>query len=254
MRFAILGSGSRGNATVICSGSTRVLVDCGFSRRETEARLARYGLEAATLAAILVTHEHADHVGGVARLARAHDIAVYATHGTALAAELDQLAQYRPISSHGAFDIGDLRIQPYPVPHDAREPVQFVITHGEQRLGILSDAGAVTPHMIEVLDGCDALLLECNHCPELLEAGPYPPSLKRRVASRLGHLSNHQSAALLGQLDLSRLRHLAVTHISETNNCPDRATQALVAVLGEHPSWLALADQNTGLPWRQLDL
>ncbi len=254
MQFAILGSGSKGNASVICGGKSRVLVDCGFSRKETEARLQRIGMQASELDAILVTHEHSDHVAGVARLARPHGIPVYATYGTASAAKLMELDTLNLISVHQSFQIGDLTIQPYPVPHDAREPVQFVIAHQHCRIGILSDAGAVTAHMQDVLSGCDALLLECNHCPELLQNGPYPPALKDRVASRLGHLSNQQSAALLGQLDRSRLQHLAVTHISEKNNCPDRATQALVDVLGEHPDWLAIAKQDEGLSWRQLEL
>ncbi|MGJ8669732.1 MAG: MBL fold metallo-hydrolase [Oceanococcus sp.] len=254
MQFAILGSGSKGNASVICGAKSRVMVDCGFSRKETEARLARIGLQASDIDAVLVTHEHSDHVSGVARFTRPNGIPVYATHGTAAAAKLEDLDNLHLFSPHQSFDVGDLQIQPYPVPHDAREPVQFVISHQTFRIGILSDAGAVTPHMQEILSGCDALLLECNHCPELLENGPYPASLKQRVASRLGHLSNHQSAALLNQLDRSRLQHLAVTHISEKNNCPIRATQALVDVLGENPDWLAIAHQDEGLSWRQLEL
>ncbi len=254
MQFAILGSGSKGNATVVCGAQSRVLVDCGFSAKETEARLARVELTAADIDGVLVTHEHSDHASGVARLARRHGLAVYATYGTAEAASLTGLAHLHLITPHQSFDVGDLTIQPYPVPHDAREPVQFVISHGQRRIGILSDAGAVTAHMQEVLSGCDALLLECNHCPEMLANGPYPPALKNRVASRLGHLSNQQSAALLGQLDRSRLQHLAVTHLSEKNNCPNRATQALVDVLGEHPEWLAIAGQDDGLGWRQLEL
>ncbi len=253
MRFAILGSGSRGNAAVVCSGQSRVLVDCGFSRKETDARLARLGLAGDEIDAILVTHEHADHVAGVARLSRAYGIPVMATHGTAAAAGLTELAQLQLISAQQNFAVGDLQVQAYPVPHDAREPVQFVISHGDFRVGILSDAGTVTPHMREVLSACDALLLECNHCPQMLAAGPYPPALKRRVASRLGHLSNQQSAELLQGLDRRRLKHLAITHISEKNNCPTLATRLLAEALGELPDWLAVADQDQGLAWRQLE-
>ncbi len=253
MRFAVLGSGSRGNATVICSGSSRVLVDCGFSRKETDQRLARHGLSGAQIDAILVTHEHADHASGVARLSRAYDIPVYATHGTALNAGLSELKHWVAIAPQQVFSIGDLSVQAYPVPHDAREPVQFVIARDGQRIGILSDAGMVTTHMIEVLSGCDALLLECNHCPQMLEAGPYPQALKRRVASRLGHLSNQQSAALLGALDLSRLQHLAITHVSEKNNCPELARSLLAEALGDRPDWLVVASQDEGLSWRNLE-
>ena len=253
MRFAVLGSGSRGNATVICNGQTRLLVDCGFSRRETETRLQRHALSPEAIDAILVTHEHSDHVSGVARLSRKYKIPVYATHGTARAADLCDLEGLVEISAQQQFGVGTLQVQSFPVPHDAREPVQFVVSQNDQRIGILSDAGMVTAHMREVLSGCDALLLECNHCPQMLAAGPYPPALKRRVASRLGHLSNQQSAELLGGLDTSRLQHLAITHVSEKNNCPELARSLLANVLGEQPDWLVVADQDQGLPWRQLE-
>lgn len=253
MKFAILGSGSKGNASVVCGEQACVLIDCGFSRKEMEARLARQGLSPADVDAVVVTHEHSDHASGVARFANRYNTPVYATWGTICGAKLERLTHLKTITSHQAFEIGDLQIQPFPVPHDAREPVQFVLQQGEFRLGILSDAGDITPHMRECLSGCDALLLECNHCPEMLADGPYPPALKARVASRLGHLSNQQSAQLLSALDRSRLKHLAVTHISEKNNCPDRATSALVDVLGQHPNWLAIACQEQGLDWRQLE-
>jgi phosphoribosyl 1,2-cyclic phosphodiesterase len=252
MRFAYLGSGSKGNAAVIESGATRVLVDCGFGLRETEKRLQRLGLSADDLDAILVTHEHDDHLGGVARLARHHQIPVWLTRGTLAAWRDAPLELARCISPHEMFIIDDLQIQPYPVPHDAREPCQYVFSDGARRVGVLSDAGSVTPHMRAVLSACDALLIEFNHDVAMLEAGPYPESLKRRVGGSLGHLSNVQAAGLLSGIDCSRLRHLALAHLSETNNTPQLALSLAAAALGCTPDWLVCADQEAGLDWREL--
>jgi len=252
MRFAYLGSGSKGNAAVIESGTTRVLVDCGFGLRETEKRLQRLGLSADDLDAILVTHEHDDHLGGVARLARHHQIPVWLTSGTLAAWRDAPLELTRCISPHEMFTIDDLQIQPYPVPHDAREPCQYVFSDGARRVGVLSDAGSVTPHMRETLSGCDALLIEFNHDVAMLEAGPYPESLKRRVGGSLGHLSNVQAAGLLGSIDCSRLRHLALAHLSETNNTPQLALNLAAEALGCTPDWLVCANQEAGLDWREL--
>lgn len=253
MRFSCLGSGSRGNATLVCNGTTRVLIDCGFSRRQLEQRLRHVELSGADVDAVLVTHEHADHVSGARRFCQHYGLPLYCTHGTAQAAGLLDYPGLQIIDAHRRFAVGELQVQPFPVPHDAREPVQFIVAHGSVRLGMLSDTGAVTSLMVDLLSGCDALCLECNHCPEMLNNGPYPPSLKARVASPLGHLSNLQSAQLLARLDRTRLQHLVVTHISEKNNCPDRATRALVEVLGEHPPWLVIAPQDESLAWRSLE-
>ena len=252
MRFAYLGSGSKGNSAVIKAGGTRLLLDCGFGLRETEKRLQRLGLSAGDLAAIVVTHEHDDHLGGVARLARRHQIPVWLTSGT-LAAWRDAPAELaRCISPHEAFVIDDLQIQPYPVPHDAREPCQYVFGDGARRIGVLSDAGSVTPHMRERLSGCDALLIEFNHDAAMLQNGPYPESLKQRVGGSRGHLSNVQAAGLLSSIDCSRLRHLALAHLSETNNTPQLALALAAEALGGRPDWLVCADQDAGLDWRQL--
>jgi phosphoribosyl 1,2-cyclic phosphodiesterase len=252
IRFAMLGSGSKGNATLVECGRTRVLVDCGFNLRETEARLLRLGVEAAALDAIVVTHEHGDHLGGVARLARRHRIPVWLTHGT-LAAWRDPLVpEVRAFHPHGELCIGSLQLTPYPVPHDAREPCQYVFSAGGRRLGILSDAGHVTPHMRAVLNRCDALLLECNHDPDLLEAGPYPFALKRRVGGELGHLSNQQAGALLASLDCTALQHLVLTHLSETNNTPALADAAVTQALGRTEPWMVCAGQDRGLDWREI--
>ncbi len=253
MRLASLGSGSRGNATVVESGQTRVLVDCGFSLADTERRLARLNLDGAALTAILVTHEHSDHLKGVAKLARRYDIPVWMTPGTHSAwAERDSVSRVELFTPHEMFLVQDLEILPYPVPHDAREPCQFVISDGARRLGILSDAGRVTPHMRDCIDACDALLLECNHDPQMLLAGPYPASIKQRVGGNLGHLSNEQAATLLATLNTSALQHIIVAHLSENNNRLNLAQAALADALNCAPEWVAAVDQKTGLAWRTI--
>ncbi len=252
MRFTWLGSGSRGNAALIEAGGTCVMLDCGFGLREIEARLARAGRAPADIDAILVTHEHADHIGGVARFAARHRLRVLATAGTARGFRGQPPPRLEPISSHQPFAVGDLEIAPMPVPHDAREPCQFVFGDGARRLGIVTDLGRPTQHVVESLADCDALALECNHDEDLLASGPYPAALKRRVGGELGHLANSQAAALLGALDLARLRHVIALHLSETNNTPALARAALAGVLGCDPADIGVADQAAGLAWRSL--
>lgn len=252
MRFASLGSGSRGNALLVEAGRTRILLDCGFSVRETETRLARLGVEARQLDAILVTHEHDDHVGGVARLAARHGIPVWLTHGTLRVTPAISGAQVRVFDPHQRFTLGDLEVEPFPVPHDAAEPAQYVFGDGAHRLGVLTDIGEPTPHVAATLSGCDALVLECNHDAEMLARGPYAPPLKRRIAGRLGHLDNGTAAALLASLDNRRLRHLVASHLSETNNTPELARNALARALGCEPGWIGVASQDNGFGWRDM--
>jgi phosphoribosyl 1,2-cyclic phosphodiesterase len=252
VRFAVLGSGSRGNGMVIEVGATLVLLDCGFSVTQVKMRLANLGKRPEDLSAIVVTHEHSDHVSGVAALARSFNIAVWATPGTAQAAGLGELAGCRLFDCHAPFAIGDVEAAPFPVPHDAREPSQFVFGDGARRVGVLTDVGSLTPHIAECLNGCDALVLECNHDTALLAAGDYPPSLKQRVGGRHGHLNNDQAAELLGRLGTGKLQHLVAAHLSEKNNRPRLAQQALAAVLGCEADWIAVADQEQGLAWREI--
>ncbi|MFN2308529.1 MAG: MBL fold metallo-hydrolase [Gammaproteobacteria bacterium] len=252
LRFASLGSGSRGNATLVEAGATCVLVDCGFSVRETQRRLARLGKAPEELNAILVTHEHRDHIGGVAALARRFAIPVWMSAGTAVMYGASEHSSLNSFDGHAPFALGDLHVTPFPVPHDAREPCQFVFSDGAVRLGVLTDTGSITAHIRQVLEGCEALLLECNHDAGLLAAGPYPPRLKQRVAGRLGHLSNAQAAGLLAGLERGGLRHLVAAHLSDTNNRPALARAALAEALGCAPDWIGIADQAQGLAWRQV--
>ncbi|MBD3609557.1 MAG: MBL fold metallo-hydrolase [Gammaproteobacteria bacterium] len=252
MRFASIGSGSRGNATVVQWRDTTILIDCGFSAKELKSRLQPLELEPADIDGILVTHEHGDHISGVGVSARKYDIPVWMTVGTAHVFNGGKLPSLHRFHAHDTFEIGDLQVLPYTVPHDAREPCQFVIQSDAHKLAILTDAGSITPHIIEMLDGCDGLLLECNHDPHMLAIGPYPPSLKTRVGGRLGHLSNQQAGALLEQIDTSRLQHLIAMHISEKNNQEQLARDILSQAMGCDPEWIGIADQQLGFTWREL--
>ncbi len=254
MRFASLGSGSSGNALLVEAGGTRVLLDCGFAAKTTAERLGRLGVSPEQIDAIVITHEHGDHVAGAFRFARRYDLAVYLTHGThaALARGRPPMPVCQLVDSHTAFAIGNLEIQPFPVPHDAREPVQYVFFDGQRRLGVLTDTGTITPHIVDLLRRCDALMLECNHDPALLAASDYPSSLKKRISGRLGHLDNDTAASLLRQIDTSRLQHLVAAHLSQQNNRPHLAVAALTAVLGCSDEWIGVACQEHGFGWRQL--
>lgn len=251
MRFACLGSGSRGNGLLVEADGTRLLVDCGFSVSWTVRRLARLGRTPKDLTGILVTHEHGDHVNGVFALARRHRLPVWMTVGTSQVAG-GEGADVRFINGHEAFAVGGIGVEPFPVPHDAREPCQFVFTDGARRLGLLTDTGRITPHIRRVLDRCHALLLECNHDETLLAEGPYPPPLKARVGGPEGHLNNRQAAALLSGLDTVHLQHVVAMHLSEQNNTPELAREALAGALGCTVDWIGVAGQRTGFAWRDL--
>lgn len=254
MRFACLGSGSRGNATLVEAGGTRLLVDCGFSAQALVTRLAELDVTPDSLDAVLVTHEHGDHIRGVPVLTRRFGLPVWMTSGTCSAAGCRELDGLRIFTCHdGGFSIGDFRVEPYAVPHDAREPSQFVFRSGDLSLGLLTDIGNITAHVRERLEEVDALILECNHDPAMLASGPYPPSLQRRVGGDYGHLSNKQAAELLGQLDQGRLRHLLAAHISEKNNHADKAREALLGAAPSVEPRLRIAAQDRGSGWLDLD-
>lgn len=252
MRFASLGSGSKGNSALIQSGDTLVMVDCGFQIHEVETRLKRLGVEGRDLDGIFVTHEHGDHINGVAKLARKHDVPVWMTPGTFAAWKDKAVPRVNNLSPHDGFTLGSLRVQPFPVPHDAREPCHYVFSDDRHRVGTLSDAGHVTPHMREQLSGCDALMLEFNYDEQMLREGPYHRQLKERVGSDLGHLSNAQAAGLLATMDCARLQHLVLTHLSEVNNTPLLARAAACEAMRRDEPWLVCADQTDGFNWKEL--
>jgi phosphoribosyl 1,2-cyclic phosphodiesterase len=253
MRFASLGSGSEGNALVVEVGDTRVLIDCGFRVRDTVARLWRLGLAPESISAILVTHEHADHIGGVAAFATRFRIPVWLTFGTLdmVSERFSRMERVYGFDSHDAFAIGPVEVRPFPVPHDAREPVQFVLSDGERKLGVLTDIGAPTAHVAQMLSGLDALVLECNYDRDMLWSGSYPKWLKQRIAGPFGHLDNEDSARLLGALDRSKLKHVIGAHLSQQNNKPEIVRAMLARTLNCEESWIGLATQDEGFGWRE---
>jgi len=254
LKFASLGSGSEGNSLLIsaASGTTRtiVMLDCGFAIRETERRLQRLGVTPEDLNGIVVTHEHQDHVGGVFKFARRHRIPVWLSFGTYQAVQKDCAGVNFHFCRDGeGLTIGDLELMPYTVPHDAREPVQYVASDGQRRLGVLTDAGQSTPHMIDVLGGCDALLLECNHDRQMLADSTYPASLRQRIGGAYGHLANETASEILGGLDKSHLKIVVGAHLSRQNNTPELARASLCSVPGIEKAEVKIACQDEGFGW-----
>ncbi|MDJ0881819.1 MAG: MBL fold metallo-hydrolase [Gammaproteobacteria bacterium] len=249
MQFASLGSGSKGNSTIIRSETTQVLVDCGFSLSQFEKRLQNLSVNPSDIDAILVTHEHADHGAGVIKIAQKYQIPVYTTVGTARALGLDVFEVV-----HGAEEInlGELKINAVTVPHDAAEPVQFTFVDQKNhcKFGLLTDTGHVTPHMRNAYDDCDGLLLEFNYDDLMLQQGPYPANLKQRIAGGFGHLSNQQSLEMLGHMKSEQLTCLIAAHISEKNNSPELVANLLKPIpLSITP---VLACQQHGFSWKEL--
>jgi phosphoribosyl 1,2-cyclic phosphodiesterase len=256
LRFASIGSGSKGNCLVAEVGDTRLLLDCGLAPRETERRLARIGLAPADISGILVTHEHDDHAGQAYPFAAQHGLPVWLTYGTQAAlAESGKVpgdVETRTIDGRTPFVVGGIEVRPYTVPHDAREPVQFVLSDGVFRLGVLTDIGASTAHVEATLSGCDALVLECNHDYDMLWAGDYPKWLKQRISGPFGHLSNDASGKLLAAIDRSRLKHVFAAHLSHQNNRPELARAALAQAMGCAADWIGISTQEEGFAWCEL--
>lgn len=261
LRFASLSSGSKGNCLVVEAGRSRLMLDCGLSPREAGRRLSRIGLSPQDISGIIVTHEHDDHVGGVFGFAAQHAIPVWITHGTLRAVnesrkpgapEAGEGLALNLVDSRSSFAIGDLQVLPFTVPHDAREPVQYVMSDGALRLGVLTDIGSPTPHVEASLSGCDALVLETNHDIDMLWGSGYPRWLKERISGPFGHLDNGQSERLLARLDRSRLQHVIGAHLSQQNNRPELARAALARALGCAEDWVEVATQDEGFGWREL--
>ncbi|MEJ6000452.1 MBL fold metallo-hydrolase [Paucibacter soli] len=258
MRFCSLGSGSGGNATVVEASQgitrTRLLIDAGFSQRELTRRLASRGLAPAELDAIFITHEHGDHIGCAAGFAQRHRIPLWASAGTWQAlskAQPDFPSELRHVARAGeAIPLGDLCLQPYGVPHDAKEPLQLRCHDGAQHLGVLTDAGSISPGMHAALSGCHALLLECNHDVQMLQSNSrYPASLKRRILGSHGHLSNAQAAELLRACAHAGLQQVVAAHLSESNNLPELVLAELLDARGTQAFEILVADQAQGMDW-----
>ncbi len=255
LRVCSLGSGSGGNALVVEARDglffTRVLVDNGFNVKQLGRRLERAGLSLRDIDAVIVTHEHSDHAGGVAMFACKAGVPVYCSRGTAQSSGLqDSGVELHAIVAGVRVELGPLAIDPYAVPHDAAEPLQFVFTDGDRRAGLLTDAGDCSEAIVRALSRVHALLLECNHDEAMLHSGGYPYFLKSRIGGALGHLSNVQAANILRKLDCRRLAWIAAAHLSKVNNTPFLAQLALSVALDCRVDEIGVADQDEGLAWR----
>lgn len=247
-RLCSLGSGSRGNGTLVDIGGEYILIDCGFTLKQAEARLARIDIRPADLSAILVTHEHSDHAAGVAALAHKYATPVYASYGTLRAAGSNLVGT--AINTHTSFHIGEVEVRPVVVPHDAKEPTQFVFEHAGVRLGVVSDLGHVTPFVVEQYSGCHGLFMESNYDQEMLLRGRYPANVKRRISSDLGHLSNHQAASFLDQVAHPALS-VVIGHVSEENNHPD-LLEEVFGRMRSRVKELRFATQSSGIDWIEI--
>lgn len=254
IRFRNLGSGSSGNATVIqarCGTTvTHLLVDCGLGIRELDKRLRVAGMLADQIDAIFITHEHGDHIGCARQLALRERIPVWMSGGTYAAVGAPDLQGLLRLARDGeAITLGSMQVRPFTVPHDAREPLQLTCTDGDTRLGVLTDLGHASAHVQQELAGCGSLMLECNHDEAMLQASTYPPFLKRRVGGAYGHLANSAAAALARTLVASGLRQVLAAHLSEQNNRPELARQAMSDALSCAPEDIHVAHPTGGSGW-----
>lgn len=239
MRVLPLGSGSRGNATLVEFGRTRLLVDAGLSARELGRRLQCVGVPPSSIEAVLISHEHEDHTRGAERFSRLHGTPVMCSVKTLEAMDRSptHFTDWQPLDSGRRKDVAGVDIEPFSVPHDAADPLGFVLSREGLRFGITTDLGHVTTLVVERLRGCDVLMIESNHDDRMLLEGPYPWHLKQRVSGRLGHLSNREAAALLRETVDGDCRAVVLAHLSEKNNTHELARRsATSAVAGERRS------------------
>jgi phosphoribosyl 1,2-cyclic phosphodiesterase len=257
LRMVVLGSGSGGNAIVLEVGETRLLIDAGFSARELGRRMKGVGIDPASISALLLTHEHSDHCRGAARFARHHKLPVFATAGTLDGIELPEavVANATTLRSGEVCELAGLRCEPFMLPHDAREPIGFVLEDSSgRRVGLVADCGTRSQLAWTRLRDLDVLILETNHDLEMLRSGPYPWPLKQRVAGRHGHLSNREAAEGLPELVNGRLQWVVLYHLSRTNNLPALAAAAVGEALDRSRcgARLVLSAQDFATPWLEV--
>ena len=253
MKFASLGSGSRGNATIVYSQDTYIMVDCGFSAKEATQRLGQIGLNPIKINAILLTHEHGDHVKGAGAFSRRYKTPIWSTFGTYQQAKLGKLPAIHYISPHGGhFKIKNIEVMPYAVPHDAKEPCQYTFQAENKKLAILTDIGCITPHILKHLADLNGLLVEANHDPKMLQRSAYPPSVRKRVASNMGHLNNMQTVELLKKMNYEHLKTLVIGHLSEQNNQVEMVHDEIKKVVSAFQQPFKILQQDVPSEWFQV--
>ncbi len=244
-----LASGSKGNATYISDGETSILIDAGLSGIELKRRLTSRGLTPEQLDAVVVTHEHRDHIRGVGILSRRYKLPVYINRKTHKASpQLGGLHDTRPFECGTTFHISNLAIHPFSISHDAEDPAGFTIGQDGTTIAIVTDLGVATSMVKAHLKHCALLILEANHDPKMLETGPYPWPLKQRIKSRAGHLSNLSSKILLEGLQHEKLQHVILAHLSEINNTPQKAFDEVAKAITRCNAELSVADQYVSGP------
>ncbi len=250
LTVCVLASGSRGNAIYIGDGSTAILIDAGLSGVEIQRRMDQKALDPNHLDAILVSHEHSDHIQGVGVLSRRFGIPVYINKNTlqATGKTLGKLNQVVPFTCGYSFTVKSLAVHPFSISHDAEDPSGFTIGSNGYKVGVATDLGIVTGVVRNHLEGCNILIVEANHDPQMLIAGPYPWHLKQRIQGRSGHLSNEDTARLLEDLLHDDLSHVVLAHLSEENNTPEKARQSVVSLLNGSRVSVHVALQKTGSP------
>lgn len=248
VRLASIGSGSRGNGTLVSFEDTCLLIDCGFSLKETQRRLTRCGVDPAEITAILVTHEHSDHASGVAALSHRFNTPIYISYGSLRSMPDLDAALTKPFNSDETFAIDDVLVDAVAVPHDAREPTQFVMRSCSQQIGVITDVGHITPHVIDRFRGCTGLFMESNHDADMLMRGDYPGRLKRRIGGSLGHLSNEQASEFLDAVVHDGLNHVVVGHISKENNSGTLLEETFER-FRPRVGLLQFATQDLGVEW-----
>ncbi len=245
LAVCVLASGSKGNAIYISDGFTAILIDAGLSATEIKRRLKSRGLNPRDLNAILLTHEHSDHIQAVGVLSRQLKLPIYLNRSIKKkVSSANSLHEIRTFNSGSTFQINNLAVHPFAVSHDAADPVGFTIGQNGSRIGVATDLGIVTPHVRENLKHCHLLILEANHDPDMLINGPYPWYLKRRIQSRNGHLSNGQSKRLLMELQHQGLEHVILAHLSQTNNAPQKVLAEVSEALTRCKPRLTVASQH----------
>jgi len=253
MEFCSLGSGSSGNSFIVKNNQTILMVDCGFGLKETIDRLEKYQINPNEINAILLTHEHEDHIKGAFSLANKFQIPIYLSHGTYQMSHKKindgYKIKFEIINNFDSFMIDGISVSPMPVPHDAREPLQYRFDCMDKSVAIMTDLGKITKHVAQKLLKINLLVLEFNHDEEMLNDSDYPASLKKRINGQYGHLENKESSKLLSSISHPELSWVIAAHLSEKNNKIELVKQMIFEIVDKHNSNVAVIDQDLGLEW-----